>query len=384
MMEERARILIVDDEPFNVDYLEQELEDLDCDKVSAQNGREALEQIAAEAPDVVLLDIMMPEMDGFEVLAHLKADQTWRDIPVIVISALDDMGNVVKGIEMGAEDYLSKPFDPVLLKARIGACLEKKRLRDREVRYLQRINQELDLAWQIQSGFLPPKMPAIPGWQLAAKLKPSRETSGDFYDLIPLPNGRLGIVIADVADKGMGAALFMVLSRTLIRTYTTQYHAQPDLVFGATNRRILADTDTNQFVTVFYSILDPAVGTLTYCNAGHVPPYLLSAQSGKAVQTLRRTGLPLGILEDTSWEQGTVQLAPGDALVLYTDGITDAEDGEGVFFGQERLLEVAEANRGQPAQDVQAALLAEVHQFVGDAPQFDDIALMVVVRSSGR
>ena len=271
----------------------------------------------------------------------------------------------------------------MLLKARIGACLEKKRLRDREVLYLRRINQELDLAWQIQSGFLPLELPAIPGWQLAATLKPSRETSGDFYDLIPLPSGRLGILVADVADKGMGAALFMVLSRTLIHTYTVQYPAQPELVFSTTNRRILADTDTIQFVTVFYGILDPAAGTLTYCNAGHVPPYLLSAQGGDAVQTLRRTGPLLGIFEDATWEQKTVQFAPGDALVLYTDGITDAEDRKGVFFGQERLLEVVEANRGRSAQDVQAPLLAEVHKFVGDAPQFDDIALMVVVRSSG-
>lgn len=380
-MEERARILIVDDEPFNVDYLEQELEDLDCDTVSAQNGREALGQVVAEAPDVILLDIMMPEMDGFEVLARLKADEAWRDIPVIVISALDDMGSVVKGIEMGAEDYLPKPFDPVLLKARIGVCLEKKRLRDREVLYLRRINQELDLAWRIQCGFLPSEMPDIPGWQLAATLKPSRETSGDFYDSILLPNGRLGILIADVADKGMGAALFMVLSRTLIRTYAVQYYTQPDLVFGATNRRILADTDTNQFVTVFYGILDPAAGTLTYCNAGHSPPCLLSAQSGDAIQTLRRTGPPLGILEDVAWEQRTVQLAPGDALVLYTDGITDAEDRKGKFFGQERLLGIAEANRARSAQDVQDALMAEVHKFVGGAPQFDDLTLMVVVRS---
>ena len=382
MMEERARILIVDDEPFNVDYLEQELEDLDCDTFSAHNGREALEQVGAEAPDVILLDIMMPEMDGFEVLAHLKADEALRDIPVIVISALDDMGNVVKGIEMGAEDYLPKPFDPVLLKARIGACLEKKRLRDREVRHLQRINQELALAWQIQASFLPDETPDIPGWQLAATLKPSRETSGDFYDFIPLSKGRLGIVVADVADKGAGAALYMALSCTLIRTYAAEYPTQPELVLSAAHRRIMMDTRTSMFVTVFYGILDPAVGTLTYCNAGHVPPYLLSTQGGDAVQMLRRTGPLLGIFEDATWEQKTVQLALGDALVLYTDGITDAEDGTGTFFGQERLLEILEANRGRSAQDAQDALLAEVHQFVGDAPQFDDLTLMVVVQDS--
>ena len=122
-MADRARILIVDDEPFNVDYLEQELEDLDYDTISAANGREALERVAAEAPDVILLDIMMPEMDGFQVLEYLKADRMWRDIPVIVISALDDMDSVVKGIQLGAEDYLPKPFDPTLLKARIEAGL---------------------------------------------------------------------------------------------------------------------------------------------------------------------------------------------------------------------------------------------------------------------
>jgi adenylate cyclase len=154
-MDRRAKILVVDDEPFNVDYLEQELEDLDYDTISAENGRVALERVASEAPDVILLDIMMPEMDGFQVLAHLKADQAWRDIPVIVISALDDMDNVVKGIELGAEDYLPKPFDPVLLKARIGACLEKKRLRDQEVVYLRQIEAEKKRADDLLHVILP-------------------------------------------------------------------------------------------------------------------------------------------------------------------------------------------------------------------------------------
>ena len=125
-MNQRPKILIVDDEPFNVDYLEQELEDLDYDTLSAANGREALAQTAAGSPDVVLLDVMMPELDGFQVLERLKADKNTRNIPVIIISALNDLRSVVRGIELGAEDYLPKPFDPVLLKARLGACLEKK------------------------------------------------------------------------------------------------------------------------------------------------------------------------------------------------------------------------------------------------------------------
>jgi len=244
----------------------------------------------------------------------------------------------------------------------------------------QRVEQELALAGQIQASFLPNELPHMPGWQLTATLKPARETSGDFYDFIPLPNGRFAIVVADVADKGMGAALYMALSRTLIRTYAVEYHARPDFVLQVANRRILADTQAGLFVTVFYGVLDPITGTLTYCNAGHSPPYLVGAQKGGGVQPLRRTGMPLGIAEDAAWEQKVVQFAPGDLLVLYTDGVTDAEDETGAFFGQERLLEIAQANLGQSAQDVQDALIAEIHEFVGDTPQFDDITLMTVVR----
>ncbi len=149
-MNKRPIILIVDDEPFNVDYLEQELDDLDYDTVSAVNGQEALAQVAAEAPDLILLDIMMPIMDGFEVLARLKADKATRDIPVIVISAMNDLQSVVKGIKSGAEDYLPKPFDPVLLEARLSACLEKKRLRDQEIEYLQQVERLTNAAAAIE------------------------------------------------------------------------------------------------------------------------------------------------------------------------------------------------------------------------------------------
>lgn len=381
-MEERARILIVDDEPLNVDYLEQELEDLGCETSSARNGREALEQVAAQPPDAILLDIMMPEMNGFEVLQHLKADEALRDIPVIVISALHDIGAVVRGITMGAEDYLPKPFDPVLLKARIGACLERKRLRDREVRYLRRVNEELALAWQIQEGFLPDVLPDIPGWQLAATLEPSKETSGDFYDLFLLPEGRLGILIADVVDKGMGAALYMVLSRTLIRGYALQRDRQPSAVLQAANRHILQDINTGQFVTVFYGTLDPASGVLTYSNAGHNPPYLFTGKGGRELQALIRTGMPVGILEEATWEQKTAQLAPGDMLLLYTDGLTEAQSPQGEFFGEHRLREVAQSNLGRSAQQMLQVLMAQVHQFMGDTPSFDDITLAVVARNA--
>jgi serine phosphatase RsbU (regulator of sigma subunit) len=246
----------------------------------------------------------------------------------------------------------------------------------------QRVEQELALAWRIQASFLPHDLPPIPGWQLVATLKPAREASGDFYDVIPLPNGRFGILVADVSGKGMGAALYMALSRTLLRTYAVQYHARPDHVFTVANRRILMDTDAKMFVTVFYGILDPITGTLTYCNAGHNPPFLLSPQDESPAQELHRTGIPLGIFEGQTWEQEVVQFAPGDVLVLYTDGATDAQDEREAFFGEERVLESAQANLGRSAQDVQEAIAGAIHGFVGDAPQFDDITVMVVVRGA--
>ncbi|MFC2047541.1 SpoIIE family protein phosphatase [Chloroflexota bacterium] len=241
----------------------------------------------------------------------------------------------------------------------------------------QKVVSELTLASQIQASFLPKSLPHLPGWQLAATLIPAKETAGDFYDLIPLSNGRLGVLIGDVADKGLGAAMYMALSRTLIRTYAPQYDSQPELVLSNTNKRLLTDSSINMFVTVFYGILDTANGTLTYCNAGHNPPYLLKAQNDKAVQELHNTGMVLGAVEDVTLKRETVQLAAGDMLLLYTDGVTEAQNLQQELFGEKRLMETLQANRKRPAKDIQDSVLAEVQKFVGDAPQFDDITLVV-------
>jgi len=247
---------------------------------------------------------------------------------------------------------------------------------------LYRMEQELSLAGQIQASFLPEKLPQIPGWQVSATLQPARQTAGDFYDVIPLPNGRLGLVVADVADKGMGAALYMALARTLLRTYALEYHTRPDFAMKVTNRRILMDTDVTMFVTVFYAILDPRTGRLVYCNAGHNPPYLLHAGSDNDTERMTKTGMALGAMPGTSWEQRTVQMAPGDTLMLYSDGVIDTQDEIGTFFGEERLQRVIRANGGRPADQVLRALLQATQRFGGEATQFDDMTLMVVVRDT--
>ncbi len=247
---------------------------------------------------------------------------------------------------------------------------------------LYRVEQELSLAGQIQSSFLPGSLPEIPGWQLEAVLRPAHETAGDFYDVIPLPNGRFGLVVADVAGKGMGAALYMALARTLLRTYALEYHNRPDFAMKVTNRRILLDTDVTMFVTVFYGVLDPTTGTLTYCNAGHSPPYLRRTGREGKTERLTRTGMALGAVRGASWEARSVPMGVGDTLVIHSDGIIDAQNEQGAFFGEERLRRIVTESAGESALALQTAMLQASEDFSGMTGQFDDITLMTLLRAN--
>jgi serine phosphatase RsbU (regulator of sigma subunit) len=253
--------------------------------------------------------------------------------------------------------------------------------------------RELSLAGKMQASLLPAVLPAVPGWQIAATWQPARETAGDFYDCIPLPGGRLGLVVADVADKGLGAALYMALARTLIRTCAGKYPERPDLALAEANRGILADTGADLFVTVFYGILAPATGVLTYCNAGHNPPYLLPpaprhvSQAGTGTPGLRGEPallpgrcMAIGVVEDADWQHGSVQLEPGAALLLYTDGVLDTHDQDGQRFDHVGLLDFLSQMIDARAHDLHDGLLARLQAFRGAEPQFDDITLVVVRR----
>jgi len=242
----------------------------------------------------------------------------------------------------------------------------------------QRATEELAVAGRVQAGLLPREAPHLPDWDILATLEPARETSGDFYDFISLPEGKLGIVVADVADKGAGAALYMALSRTLIRTFALEHPDAPERVMSETNSRILKDAKETMFVTVFYGVVDPLVGTVTYCNAGHNPPYFLWGRMENTAKKLTSHGMALGVMEQTDYASETLRMEPGDALVIYTDGITEARDASGQMYGEERMLEVAQGAQGCSAGVIQEALMDDVHRFVGDAPRADDITLVVV------
>lgn len=378
----RGDILIVDDTPVNLRLLSKMLAEQGYKVRPVADGALALAAAQAEPPDLVLLDIRMPDMNGYEVCERLKADARTRDIPIIFISALDAIEDKVRAFAVGGVDYVTKPFQVEEVSARVHTHLALWRLQRQLQDANKKMERELALAGEVQASFLSHEPPTMPGWELSVALKPARETSGDFYDFIVLPNRRLGILIADVVDKGVAAALYMALSWTLIRTYAMQYTLQPERVLSAVNRRILSDTTSDQFVTAFYGVLDAATGALIYCNAGHCPPYVVSAQGSGEAKRLARTGIVLGVFEDRTWEQEAVQLEPGDVLVLYTDGITEAQNERKEFYGEDRLLESVTANLGHPAREIQDGIVADVQAYVGNAPQHDDITLAVLVRDS--
>ncbi len=245
----------------------------------------------------------------------------------------------------------------------------------------RKITQELAEAGRVQHTFIPTHSPKIKGYDISGVLLPAHETSGDFYDFIDLDHGNLGIVIADVGDKGAGAALYMAMSRTLIRTYAGEHHLDPAEVINNVNRRILSDTQRGIFLTVVFGILDPQEATFVYVNAGHNPPYLLkNSEQGIQIDTLEKTGALVGIFPENTWEIRTLKLKPGEVLVLYTDGISEAQNEDGDFYGTERLIKVLETCFTPSAEEYRNAILEDVQAFTGSAPRLDDITLIVIAR----
>ncbi len=243
----------------------------------------------------------------------------------------------------------------------------------------QRLEQELKVARDIQTSFLPSSCPQVPGWDVAAFWRAARQVGGDFYDFIPLPRDHEALVIADVADKGVPAALFMAISRTLTRSAAIHSHRTPAEVLMRLNEMILSDVRSDLFVTIFFADLSP-VGRVTFANAGHNPPLVVRAATGE-VEYLKPHGMALGVLPEVTLSDHQVRLEDGDVLVLYTDGVTDALDLQGREFGLPRLEQTIIQHRRQSADDIVAAIQHAVNRFVGDEPPFDDLTLVVAKRT---
>ncbi len=246
--------------------------------------------------------------------------------------------------------------------------------RDSYFSELERKRAELQIARDIQMSFLPEKLPRIPAYDLAAMSLPAKEVGGDFYDAIPLPDERLGIVMADVSGKGVPAALFMALSRTVVRAHARHSGAK-DAIRDA-NILIAEDSKSGMFVTLFYGVVDAARLTMTYVNAGHNPPMLFRGDGEP--RELKATGIILGVMDDAEYEERTVDLAGGDLLLLYTDGVTEAINPEEEQFGEERLIATVQEYRHLPSNEIVERIQQAVFAFCGREPQFDDLTLMVL------
>ena len=377
-----GKILVVDDTPSNIQSLAATLKPAGYQVLVATNGQQALDVMAKVRPDLILLDIMMPIMDGFEACANIKANADWHDIPIIFLTAKTETADLVKGFELGAVDYVSKPFNAHELMARVHTHLTVDRLRTSVSeknaaleKAQQQMSAELDLARAMQVAILPSRFPAAAGCDGAARMLPATTMGGEFYDFIELPGGRIRLVMADVSGKGVPAAFFMAVARTNLNALAATASGPADCL-QRTNDVLLTQNPMDLFVTVFYAVFDPATGVLTYSNGGHNPP-LLRRANGQVEMLTSAAGLVLGMFP-ASYDEDMAQLAPGDTLVLYTDGVTEAFNVDVQMYEEARLVERVRDDGGATAKGLVTAIFDSVIGFSGAAPQSDDITVAVL------
>jgi phosphoserine phosphatase RsbU/P len=379
---DKPRILIVDDTPVNIKVLHNLLREHYCLSV-ATGGAAALEiAFSDDRPDLVLLDVMMPIMDGYEVCRQLKADPRTRDIPVIFVTAMSAIEDETKGFGLGAVDYITKPIRPPIVEARVATHLELAGTRKTLARQNDAMRGDLALAAKVQESLLPKVMPVFPGLEVAGWMRPSHSVGGDYLDFLTTAEfgGRgLGVVVGDISGHGPAAALLMTAARATLRIRATQPGSLSEIIADL-NRHIASDAaGTGRFMTFFLVRVDE--GVVSWVRAGHEPALLLDGVSG-TIQELYGDGMVLGIMPDEEFEEKSIAFSsPGSVLVVTTDGITEAMDGDLGFFGRDRLEKSLLRHARLPAQGILDGVLADVARFCGDAPQQDDVTLAIVKRT---
>ncbi len=370
-----CRILIVDDVKANVDVLVEALRG-EYKLSVALDGENALRNAEKNPPDLVLLDIMMPGIDGYEVCRRLRANEQTREIPIMFLSSLEDVQDKARGFEMGANDYLTKPFEILEVKARVRSLVKAKAYADAVREAMER---DLSIAREIQMGILPSDLSACTkGTRLDihAVIEPAKHVGGDLFEVLRMGEDRVVVVIGDVSGKGIPAALFMAVAVTLVRTMARQFE-RPEEILLRLNDELAAQNPQGMFVTMACLVFDARSGRVVGANAGHNPLVLLG--SGKPPRfVFPASGTVAGIFPGNEITSETMDLAPGDKLVLYTDGVTEAFNPEGKMFGNDRLLECLADKPGQNAAQTVAGLLDVVRGFAAGAAQSDDITILTV------
>jgi sigma-B regulation protein RsbU (phosphoserine phosphatase) len=376
MLAPASTILVVDDSPMNLQVLVRTLHGSGHRILAARDGTAALEIARRARPDLMLLDVMMPELDGFEVCRAIKADPETQDIVVIFLSALGEVSDKVSGLHLGAVDYITKPIQAEEVLARVGNHLTRQYLARQLRESRDRLERELASAASMQRLILPADMPTHPSASFAAFYQTSRHAGGDYYDVLPLGGDRFGIVVADVSGHGAPAAIVMAMIRAVIHTYPG-VPDDPPAVLHYLNRHFGYLWETSMFATALYGVLDAGQRTLRLSCAGHPPPLLLGAD---------RCVEPLGLEAVMSlfWDElGDVPctehvLSPGDRVVFYTDGITDREAPDGTMYDEEGLLSALGGRAAAAPSAIVERIVAALDAFAGSHEPGDDQTLLVV------
>jgi sigma-B regulation protein RsbU (phosphoserine phosphatase) len=396
-----ASILVVDDTPANLQLLTGMLKDRGYKVRPVPSGKLALLAAARNPPDLILLDINMPEMNGYEVCEQLKADDRLKGIPIIFISALTELLDKVKAFVVGGVDYITKPFQLEELHARVETHLKLRRLQieleetnGQLARINSRMSRDLQSASRIQESFLPRKGLGVPGVNFGWIYQPCDELAGDGLSIIPLRDGKLGLYVLDVSGHGVASALLSVTLSRLLSAPSEPSSilvrdaipgevaiAPPDEVAAHLNRLFPFDPAIEQLTTMIYGILNPATGDFHYVSAGHPGPVHLP--SGADPVILESEGFPIG-LADEVYQERSVCLRDGDRLYLYSDGVSEAMNPAGDQFGESRLLQAIVRGRTEPLQESVTNLLGEVTKWHGTGRPHDDISILAVEVSSQR
>jgi len=380
--DQKKTILLVDDAPANIQVVNSILKDIYKIRI-ATNGAKALELAnATPPPDLILLDVMMPEMDGYEVCTRLKRDSQTRDIPVIFLTGQTEIEDETKGFEVGAVDYIHKPFSPAVVKARVQTHLVLRGIREQLALQLQTIQKELETARQIQLSILPAEVPKLEGLDIAARYIPMTSVAGDFYDFIMVDEKHLGILIADVSGHGMPAALIASMLKIALAAQVP-HAADPAQVLSGLNQALCGKFQ-HHYVTAAYLFVDIAKGTLTYAGAGH-PPMLMWSPSSTGVRGVEENGLFLGKFPWATYSSLELPLSADDWCLLYTDGIPETANHAEIEFGTERFREFLATGQSTSASQFADRLLEELSSWAarGAGEELDDDITLVAIHVKG-
>ncbi len=380
------KILVVDDEPdlqmLMMQKFRKQVKSKEYEFLFAENGSEALEMVSNHSDlSLILSDINMPKMDGLTLLDELrKLDRA--DLKTVMVSAYGDMENIRTAMNRGAYDFVTKPIDFKDLETTIEKTISEinRFLKSKEMEaQLEALNYDLDMAARIQQKILHQDFPVFPEdnrFEIFANMIAAKHVGGDFYDFFKFDDDHLAFFIGDVAGKGMPAAIYMAVCRTMLKAIGSEVKSPSDCITKV-NNMLIPESDISTFVTVFYGLLNVKTGELSYCNGGHNLPYIQSTD-GAVTELENIGGLLLGKFENAPYDMNTIQLNPGDTIVTFTDGVTEAEDEDGSFFDEERVITYLKKQPGKSLDSLVKGLFLEVMKFTGAADQSDDITVLSV------